>query len=51
MSYKDDFYDRLSSRWTESDIIKFMKKHIDRLDREIKELKEKIKNIENVDKK
>ena len=47
MSYKDDFFDRLSSKWSEGDVIKFMRKHIDRLDKEISELKERIKNLEN----
>lgn len=47
MSYKDDFYNRLSSKWSENDVIAFMRKHINRLDKEIKELKEKINKLEN----
>lgn len=49
MSYKDDFYDRLSSKWSEGDVIKFMRKHIDRLNSEINGLKERLKKLENKD--
>lgn len=49
MSYKDEFFDRLSSRWSEGDVIRFMRKHINRLDAEIKSLKERLKKLENKD--
>jgi len=45
MSYKDDYNDRLNNRWTELDIINYMKRKIKEVKSEIEELKSEIEEL------